>query len=160
MDITTLVLPVAGLGKRLLPLTEHTPKALLAVGGKPCIEYVLEEGWAAGIRDAVLVINPSQQAHFEKYIARAQAKFPEMNFRFAFQEQAFGSGEAILEAARLLEGKPFTVRFCDDILIAEENALRSLLDFFEEYRAPMILLERVPREVVARYGIVATAPVP
>ncbi len=56
--VTTLVLPIAGLGKRLMPLTKKTPKNLVRVNGKPLIEYVLEEAVAAGIRKVVLIDDP------------------------------------------------------------------------------------------------------
>lgn len=153
--VTKLVLPLAGIGKRLRPLTYQTPKNLLPVNGKPLIEYTFEEGVEAGIKEVVLVIGSEHVVRYEQYLKEARKKFPMLKFHVRVQEKPFGNGHAILQAADVVEGEPFAVRFPDDILCGS-NALASLADAYRNVRAPILLLERVPWDLVSRYGVVKT----
>lgn len=154
-----MVLPVAGMGKRLMPLTREMPKNLLPVNGRPLLEYVLEEGMASGIKDVILIVNPSHRRNFERYIAKNRNKFPGMHFHIREQATPGGNGHAIVQAHDLLGDKPFAVRFCDDIIIGERPVLSSLIDLFRAYRSPILLLERVPRSLVSRFGVVGVKKV-
>lgn len=152
-----LILPVAGLGVRLRPLTLKTPKALVEINGKPIIEYSLEEAKEGGIKHIVLVVNPTQKVEFEKYAKNAAKKFG-LTFSIRVQDNLFGNGQAILAGGKDVKGRPFVVRFCDDIFVHKDNLVRSLVHFFEKHQAPVIVLERVPWDVIGRYGVVATKP--
>ena len=152
--ITKLVLPVAGLGKRLRPLTFKTPKNLIKLNGKPLLEYALEEAKPAGIKEVILIISPEHRRQFEQYLAAARKKFPDLTFHIRIQEEPLGNGHAILQAADLAENESFAVRFCDDIIIDKSPLLEALINFYEICNAPLILLERVPREEVCLYGVV------
>lgn len=154
MRVKTLVLPVAGLGKRLRPLTLRTPKNLLPVGGRPLIEYALEEAAETGIRDVAAVVSPRHRAQYARYFTSVGKRFPHLRLHLRLQEEPIGNGHAILQAADVVKSAPFAVRFCDDLIVAREPVLRSLIKFYEAYRAPIVLLERVPRRSVSRYGVV------
>lgn len=159
--VTKLVLPVAGLGKRLRPLTLKTPKNLIAVNGKPLIEYVLEEARMGGIKEIVLIVNPAHRRHFERYIRTAQKwKFRGMRFRIYEQTILGGDGHALLQAYALLKNEPFAVRFCDDIVVSDPPVLGSLLKIFRGVSAPVVLLRLVPDELVPRFGVVQVRRVP
>jgi UTP--glucose-1-phosphate uridylyltransferase len=160
--VTTLILPIAGLGKRLLPLTEKTPKNLVKVNGKPLLEYVLEEAVASGIKKVVLVVNPKNIGDFKAYVAKNKKRFPSLAFFIRVQPTPGGNGHAIAQAYDLIKDEPFAVRFCDDVLIADTaktgnpSALHSLIGLFERMGggASVILLERVPKNMVSRFGVV------
>ncbi len=153
--VIKLVLPVAGMGKRLRPLTLTTPKNLIPVHGKPLIEYVLEEARESGIKEVVLVVNPTQRKHFERYVQKMRrAKFRGIKFSIYEQQILGGDGHALLQAYSILIGEPFAVRFCDDIVVSNPPALQSLLTIFYAVKAPVVLLERVSDELVSRFGVV------
>ncbi len=152
--VTKLVLPVAGLGKRLMPLTRKTPKNLLEVNGKPLVEYAFEEAVQAGLKDVILIVGPVHNRRFEDYIKKASKKFPSLKFHIRVQETPAGNGHALICAADILKEEPFAVRFCDDILISDSPILGSLLKIFEKHRASSILLERIPKNQVSRFGVV------
>jgi len=153
--ITKLVLPVAGLGKRLLPLTKNLPKALVAASGKPLLEYVLEEAVSAGIKEVVLVINPRHAEHFKTYLKKGRKRFPELTFHVRVQDTPGGNGHAVVQAFDIIGNKPFAVRFCDDIVAGDPPALQSLIKIFDERRGSVVLLERVPKKLIPRFGVVA-----
>lgn len=152
--IRKLVLPVAGVGKRLRPLTLRTPKNLLSLDGKPLLAYALEEASRAGVKEVILVASPEHRKRFEKYLAAARRQFPDLRFTVRVQKEPIGNGHAILRAADLLKGEPFAVRFCDDVIVSRVPVLISLIRLFERCRAPVMLLKRVPKAKVSRYGVV------
>jgi len=152
--ITKLILPIAGLGKRLLPLTKHTPKNLLPVNGKPILEYVLDEAVESGIKEVVLIVNPKNRKAFSAYLATSKKKFPTLTFHVRIQETPGGNGHAIAQAYDIVKGEPFAVRFCDDVLLGNPPVLRSLIDIFGRYHASVVLLEAVPKNKVSRFGVV------
>ncbi|MEK9180039.1 MAG: sugar phosphate nucleotidyltransferase [Patescibacteria group bacterium] len=153
--ITKLVLPVAGLGKRLLPLTRRAPKNLIKVCGKPLLEYVLEEAEGSGIKEVVLIINPRHRRAFTEYIKKEGKRF---HFKFHLREQETpgGNGHAIVQAYDLLRSAPFIVRFCDDVVMGQKPITTSLVELFRSHRAPIVLLERVQWKLTSRFGVVAT----
>ncbi len=152
--VTKLALPVAGLGKRLMPLTKKTPKNLLEVNGKPLVEYAFEEAVQAGIRDVILIVGPVHNKRFEDYVRKVAKKFPSLKFHIRVQETPAGNGHALICAADILKEEPFAVRFCDDVLVSDSPILASLLKIFEKHKASTILLERIPKKDVSRFGVV------
>jgi len=154
MKITKLVLPIAGRGVRLLPLTKRTPKNLICVNGKPLLEYVLDEAVASGIKEVILVVNPDHRKRFDGYLRKNAKRFPALRFHVREQETPGGNGHAIVKAYDLLRGEPFAVRFCDDIVMTKRPVLLSLLQIFAAEKSPVLLLERVPEKLVSRFGVV------
>lgn len=152
--VRKLVLPVAGLGKRLRPLTLTIPKNLVPVNGKPLLEYTLEEAAQSGIEEAILIMGPEHRDRFAEYLeTTGKKKFPNLRFHIRIQEKPFGNGQAILQASDLLY-EPFAIRFPDDIIVGSPPTLSSLIAVFESRQAPVLLLERIPQEQVSRYGVV------
>lgn len=154
--VQTLVLPVAGLGKRLRPLTLRKPKALVRVNGGPLLEYILKEADASGIRTVILVASPQHRKQFAAYIKRHRRDFPNIHrFALRIQRKPLGDGHAVLQAARYFrKGEPVAVRFVDDLILTKTPPLASLIALYRRMRAPVLLLERVPKKDVSKYGIV------
>ena len=153
-QVTKLILPIAGLGKRLLPLTKHTPKNLIPVNGRPLLEYILDEAAASGIREVILVVNPKHRENFKKYIRENAKKFPALTFHTRIQETPGGDGHAVIQAYDLVASEPVAVRFCDDIILENPPVLKSLIDLSRRYKTSVILLEQVPKKMVSRWGVV------
>ena len=153
--ITKLVLPFAGLGKRLLPLTERIPKALVPLNKKPLLEYFLDEAISAGIKEVVLIINPTHRKDFKSYLRLTGPKFPSLKFHIREQATPGGNGHAIVQAYDVVRGEPFVVRFCDDIVLGQPSVVESLIELFGKYKSSIFLLERVPWNLVSRFGVVS-----
>ena len=147
------VFPAAGLGTRFLPATKAQPKEMLPLVDKPMIQYVVEEAVASGITEIIIVYRPDKRSikhHFERSDLGKRVRF-----RYAIQPKPRGLGHAVLAARRLVGGEPFAVLLGDDIVEdAPQPCLRQLLDVFEKYGAPVVAVERVPREVIHRYGVI------
>ncbi len=174
--VRSVVIPAAGLGTRILPATKAFPKELLPLVDRPIIQYGVEEAAAAGIDRVVLVTSPGNNmtaAHFrpnpaleailEKRgkteslaLVRRVSKLAELTT--VHQEQPLGLGHAVLMGAPAVGGEPFAVLLPDDVIDADPPALRRMVELFDELDGPVLLVERVPRDAVNRYGIIDAAP--
>lgn len=181
--ITTVILPVAGLGTRFLPATKSVPKELLPVVDKPLLQYAVEEAWRAGIRHVVLVNSP-KKAGLERHLQPADADLvaeltaknkPELlaalvgavpdglRVSIVMQPQALGLGHAVAcgaEAAQAQPGDGVAIMLVDDFIDATEGTSGCLADMVALHRdtgAWSLAVEAVPRDQVQRYGVVSLA---
>ena len=171
------VIPVAGLGTRMLPMTKAIPKEMLPIVDKPLIQYIVSECVAAGIKDIVLVTHSSKNAienHFdtsyeleatlEKRVKRALLDEvrsicpPDVTVMSVRQGEAKGLGHAILCAKPIVGNNDFVVLLPDVILDAytadqKTENLAAMIKRFNEIQASQIMLEPVAQEDVSKYGI-------
>lgn len=175
--ITKAVIPVAGLGTRMLPATKAIPKEMLPIVDKPLIQYIVNECVAAGIKEIVLVTHSSKNAienHFDKsfelettlenrvkrqLLDEIQAICPkDVTIMHVRQGEAKGLGHAVLKARPLVGENPFAVVLPDVLIddaasnLSTEN-LASMIKRFEKTNASQIMVEPVPKEMVSSYGI-------
>ena len=167
------VLPVAGLGTRVLPGTKTTPKELLNVVDRPILSYIVEEAREAGIEHIVFVTGRAKQAiedYFDHQIeleAQLEAKgktdiLDMMNaelaqageMSFTRQMQPKGLGHAVWCARDIVGDEPFAVILPDVIVDAQPGALKQLADVYAEVGGNVIGVEQVPHEQTHKYGIV------
>ncbi len=148
--VRTAVIPVAGRGTRLLPLTKTTPKELLPVYDRPVIEHIVQEAQDAGIENIILVISDEKESlhhHFAENDAVS----------CVYQNEPLGDGHAIAQAIPKLEAdEPVLVLFGDELIdnAGGQNAAQQLIETFEKTNVSVIGLQNVPRAQVSRYGIV------
>ncbi|MFD0950019.1 UTP--glucose-1-phosphate uridylyltransferase [Paraperlucidibaca wandonensis] len=184
--ISTVILPVAGLGTRFLPATKSVPKELLPVVDKPLLQYAVEEAWRAGIRHVVLVNSPKKsglETHLQpadpELVAELTAKgkkdllaallgtVPEgLKVTVVMQPQALGLGHAVAcgaEAALASAGDGVAVMLVDDFIDAPlsgagaAGCLADMVALHEATGAWSLAVEEVPRDQVHRYGVVSLA---
>ena len=152
--VTKIILPSAGLAKRLRPLTNRIPKALVRLNGQPLLAYMLREAEVSGIYEAIVIANPQHVGHFERYWKAHAKDFPGIKKMYIrVQHVPLGDGHAVLQAADLITREPVAVRFLDDIIVSKMPLLVASLRLYEAVRAPIVLLEKVPWALVYRYGI-------
>jgi len=174
--VSTLLIPAGGLGTRMLPATKVLPKELLPLVDRPIVQYGVEEAVRSGIRQVLLITNPENTlttSHFNVNqtleSALAQNKKSELletvrnlttmaNVTSLPQVEPRGLGHAVLCGKPAIGEKPFAVLLPDDVIDAEPAALQQMLDVFSEVDGPVLLVERVPRNAVSRYGIIAGEP--
>ncbi|KLU98568.1 UTP--glucose-1-phosphate uridylyltransferase [Photobacterium aphoticum] len=176
-SVRKAVIPVAGLGTRMLPATKAIPKEMLPIVDKPLIQYVVNECVAAGIKEIVLVTHSSKNSienHFdtsfeleatlEKRVKRqlleeVQNICPkDVTIMHVRQGQAKGLGHAILCAHPLVGDEPFAVVLPDVILDDVASDLRrenmaAMVAAFNETQISQVMVEPVPMEEVSSYGV-------
>ena len=174
--ITHAVIPVAGFGTRMLPLSKSVPKELLPLGNRPAIHYVVEEAIAAGIKHIVL-IGHAQKSAIENYFdinaeldsqLRAKGKdaladslnwLPDdVTVSMIRQGKALGLGHAVLAARPIIGEHDFAVLLPDVVLdpftgdMTADN-LAFMMDAFSDDSHSQILVDKVADEDVHKYGI-------
>lgn len=137
------VIPTAGLGSRLAPITLGVPKALLPLGRRPAIDFLLEEAEAAGLREVAVVINPSRPA-VREYLEGSVSldRFPALSFTCLEQPEPKGLGDALLRVADFVGDRPFALMLPDTIGVCRPSPLAQLLEVFRTTGHPCIGLTR------------------
>ena len=174
MTVRKAVFPAAGLGTRFLPATKAQPKEMLPLVDKPTIQYVVEEAVDSGLEQIIIVTGRNKRAiedHFDaafelEYYLNDRGKVDELaqiktiselaSVSYVRQKEPLGLGHAILCARALVGAEPFAVFLGDDIIGgAAVPCMRQLLDVYDKYDGPVIAVERVPRERIHQYGVIA-----
>ncbi|WP_440455018.1 UTP--glucose-1-phosphate uridylyltransferase [Psychrobacter sp. ASPA161_9] len=175
-NITHAVIPVAGFGTRMLPLSKSVPKELLPLGNRPAIHYVVEEAIAAGIKHIVLV-GHAQKSAIENYfdinaeldsqlrhkgkdeLADSLNWLPEdVTVSMIRQGKPLGLGHAVLAARPIIGAHDFAVLLPDVVLdpfttdMSADN-LAFMIDAFAKDSHSQILVDKVADEDVHKYGI-------
>lgn len=177
MRIRKAVLPVAGLGTRVLPATKVIPKEMLPLVDKPTLQYIVEEAVAAGVEEIIFVTSRSKRSiedHFDSFpeleevlerkgkrkeleeIRRLQAMATYASVR---QSEPLGLGHAILCAKDLVGDEPFITMLGDNLVAPETPCLPRLIEVYEQYQGSVLSLVPLPPEVVPTYGIASVEEV-
>jgi UTP--glucose-1-phosphate uridylyltransferase len=175
--IKKAVIPVAGLGTRMLPATKAIPKEMLPIVDKPLIQYIVSECIEAGITEIVLVTHSSKNAienHFDKSFelettleSRVKRQLLDelrsitpkgTTIMHVRQGEAKGLGHAVLKARPIIGEEPFVVVLPDVILdesysdLSKDN-LAQMMAHYNENSHSQIMVEQIPTELVDKYGI-------
>jgi len=176
-NIKKAVIPVAGLGTRMLPATKAIPKELLPVYDRPIIEHVVKEAIAAGITEIILVTRSGKEAienHFDAHYElehRLEKKGKEtilgtvkniipdhVTVTSVRQSDALGLGHAVLCAKHLLNNEPFAVLLPDVLVLDQESreknySFTAMTDAWDETGVGQVMVERVDSEAIENYGV-------
>ena len=173
MTVRKVVLPVAGLGTRLLPATKSQPKEMLPVGYKPVVQHVVDEMMAQGIKQFLFVTSRKKRS-IEDYFdddpelstslaAKGQSidevdyAAAGVHFYYVRQRRAFGNGDAVRLAAEFVGGESFVVGFGDTIIYSphQSQVVDRLVAAHEFHGASATIgVCEVPYSDSSRYGIV------
>ena len=169
--IKQAIIPLAGLGTRLLPLTSVFAKELLPINGKPGIEYILDECINAGIKEIILIISKKKimikkyfyNDKFYKDIIKKKRdpriikeykkilKYRKM-IKFVFQNKPLGTGDAVLKTKKYIKDKYFLMLLPDD-LIVKNNCSKSMIALHKKYNSSVMASIMVNKKEVSRWGI-------
>jgi UTP--glucose-1-phosphate uridylyltransferase len=168
------VLPVAGLGTRVLPVARATPKNLLNVFDRPILSYVIEEARAAGIEHFVFITSRGQGS-IEDYFdgnpevegaLEAKGKTDVLaevrrdiltpgSMSFVRQMAPLGLGHAVWCARDIIGDEPFAVMLPDMLMAAKTPALAQAISAYEKTGGNIVVVEPAPEGEAHKYGIVA-----
>jgi UTP--glucose-1-phosphate uridylyltransferase len=171
--IKQAIIPLAGLGTRLLPLTSVIPKELLPINGKPNLEYIMEECVEAGIKQFIFIISKNKKSikkyffndSFYKKIIKQKKdkrivdefrkikKYQKM-IRFVYQNTPRGTGDAVLKCERLIKSKFFLMLLPDDLII-NKNCSIEMIKLHAKTKGSIIATKTVNKKTVSRWGILS-----
>ena len=169
--IKQAIIPLAGLGTRLLPLTSVFAKELLPINGKPGIEYILDECIEAGINEVIFIISKKKlmikkyfyNDKFYKNIIKHKKdpriiseykkilKYKRM-IKFVFQNKPLGTGDAVLKAQKFIKDKYFLMLLPDDLII-KKNCSKSMIVTHKKFNSCVMASMKVNKNEVSRWGI-------
>ena len=170
--IKQAIIPLAGLGTRLLPLTSVLPKELLPINGKPVLEYILEEGINAGIKEFIFIISNKKKGikkyfyndSFYKKIIKKKSKDKRLRLefskikkykkiiKFVYQNSPKGTGDAVLKCQHIIKSNYFLMLLPDDLIIGN-NCSRAMIKLHNKYKVSIIASKKVKKSNVSRWGI-------
>ena len=151
--ITKVVIPAAGKGTRLLPLTKAVPKELIPLGTKPVLEHIVEEVLACGIKQILFVISEQKTAirsHFGDGLGGVR-------FEYAFQYEQKGLADAVNCSKEFVGSDSFAVVLGDSVIETDQPVspfCRVLETYSQTSAAGVVLVQKTPMDEVSRYGIV------
>ena len=171
--IKQAIIPLAGLGTRMLPLTSVTPKELLPINGKPNLEYILEECLNAGIKQFIFIISDKKK-NIKKYFyndkfylkilkkkkdKRIRIEFNKIKkyrkmIKFVYQNKPKGTGDAVLKCEKHIKGKYFLMLLPDDLII-KKNCTQEMIKLHNQKKCSVIATKKVPKKTVSRWGILS-----
>ena len=169
--IKQAIIPLAGLGTRLLPLTSVFAKELLPIYGKPGIEYILDECIDAGIKEVIFIISKKKlmikkyfynDKFYKEIIKRKKdpriineykklLRYKKM-IKFVFQEKPLGTGDAVLKTRKFIKDKYFLMLLPDDLII-KKNCSKSMIAIHRKFKSSVMASMKVNKKEVSRWGI-------
>ena len=169
--IKQAIIPLAGLGTRLLPLTSVFAKELLPINGKPGIEYILDECIEAGIKEVIFIISQKKimikkyfyNDKFYKDIIKRKKdsrvlseykkilKYKKM-IKFVFQDKPLGTGDAVFQTKKYIKDEFFLMLLPDDLII-KKNCSKSMMAVHKKFNASVMASMKVKKNEVSRWGI-------
>lgn len=174
--IRRAIIPAAGYGLRLLPVTKAVPKELLPVAGKPMIQYAWEEALTCGLKEIGIVIHPEKEAIKKYFLADERLErvlkkkgwegtYKDMlalprraKITFIYQSERRGLGHALLSARDFVAGEPFALLNPDNIYIGPKPCLSLLLEAWAELKTSIVLLGWIKREETDKVGVAEVEP--
>ena len=169
--IKQAIIPLAGLGTRLLPLTSIFPKELLPINGKPGIEYILDECIEAGVSEIIFIISKKKEMikkyfnndNFYKSIIKKKKDpriikeykkilFFKKKIKFVYQNKPMGTGDAVLKTKRFIKNNYFLMLLPDD-LIMKKNCSKDMIKIHKKLKGSVMASMKVKKNNVDRWGI-------
>ena len=169
--IKQAIIPLAGLGTRMLPLTSVFAKELLPINGRPGIEYIIDECISAGIKEIIFIISNKKimiknyfynDVFYKKIIKKKKDKRISKEYKkilkykkmikFVYQNSPLGTGDAVLKTKKYINDDYFLMLLPDDLII-KKNCSRSMIAIHKKYKSAVMASMRVNRNNISRWGI-------
>ena len=171
--IKQAIIPLAGLGTRMLPLTSVMPKELLPINGKPNVEYILDECIDAGVKQFIFIISKNKSnikkyffndVFYKKIIKKKNdrriieefnklKKYQKM-IKFVYQNKPKGTGDAVLKCKKFIKSRFFLLLLPDDLII-KNNCTKEMLSLHNKTKSSIISTKIVDKKDVSRWGILS-----
>ena len=174
--ITKAIIPAAGLGTRMLPISHAVPKEMLPIVDLPAVYYLVEEAVRSGITDILIITNRDKDAmedffdlsvEYERAlgekgkhaeIARLREIANMANVYFLRQKETRGLGHAVGRARSFVGDEPFAVLYGDDIIFSEVPVCRQMMDVYEKYGRSVVGVKPVSATDLRKYSSLKVEP--
>lgn len=162
MKVTKAVIPAAGIGARMRPITNAVPKELLPVGPLPMMQYAVAEAVAAGMAEIFVVIHREKKRLIEEFYSKSnwreltiyhsESENKQVSLNWVHQENPLGVMDALDQVRGFIGNEPFAVLMPDNVFFGTEPCVSALLDCFKEYEQNLLGLIEVTEESARLFG--------
>ena len=174
--IRKAIIPAAGLGTRMLPISHAVPKEMLPIVDMPAVSFLVEEAVKSGIEEILIITNRDKDAMENFFdlnieydtVLSAKGKTAEAetlrnianmaNVYFLRQRETKGLGHAVGRARSFVGDEPFIVMYGDDIIFSEVPVCRQMMDVYEKFGKPVVGVKPVPKEQLTKYSSLKAEP--
>lgn len=175
--VTKAIIPAAGLGTRMLPISRAVPKEMLPIVDYPAIYHLVKEAADSGIKEVLIITGRDKDSiedffdyspEYDKKLS-AGGKLDQIkelhdicdmaNVYFVRQKDAKGLGHAVGCARAFVGNDPFLVMYGDDIIFSKTPVCQQLMDTYEKYGRPVVGVKPVPMELISRYCSLKAEPI-
>lgn len=173
MNIYKAIIPCAGLGTRFLPITKTIPKEMLPLLDKPALQYSIEEGLKAGLKNFIMVTNKNKKTiedHFDDYVEFEEilksknkecllsslGKISDLaDFTYVRQREPLGLGHAIWSARHAIGKEYVAILLPDDVFMGSTSGIAQLMKVAMQEKCNIVAVQEMPIEEISRYGVIA-----
>lgn len=165
MKIKKAVIPAAGLGTRMFPISKKIPKEMLLIGQKPMIQYAVEEAVDYGIEQVIIIINsekelikkyflgqPSKECLSEKEAQGIKTILSKVELIFLYQNHPMGLADAISLSRETIKNEPFALLLPDNIILPDVSPFHLLTEAFNKYKKDVGALTKIYPEEFKLFG--------
>ncbi len=164
------IIPAAGMGTRVLPASKAVPKEMLNIVDKPAMQYIVEEAFASGIEEVLIITNRGKEAmedHFDhafeletklegkedkkEILESVKACSNFGNIYFLRQKETGGLGHAVLCAKNFVGNEPFAVLYGDDVIESDEPVTKKLIETYEKYDKGVVGVKEILGDAIMKY---------
>ena len=162
-NIKKAVIPAAGFGNRLMPITKAVPKELLPFGSFPAIHYAVKEIVNCGIQQIAIIIREGKTA-IRNYFTLSEDDvsnniYDKVQISYIYQEEQRGLGDAILECQKFVANQPFAVILPDNIIPNRQTGLSALIKCYKNFGCSCIGLIPINEENAEYFSEIYCNPV-
>lgn len=170
MKVTKAIIPAAGFGSRMLPVTKAIPKEMLPLVDKPAIQFIVEEAAASGIEDILIVTSRGKVAiedHFDRYpeledtlnkpgkeeMLESVIEVNKLaNITYIRQPEINGLAQAIMMGRGFVGDEPFMVLYGDDVIVSDTPVTKQLMTAYDEFSLPSLGIQQVAEQYISLYS--------
>ena len=156
--VRKVLIPIAGQGSRMRPITTYLPKEMLPIINIPVIDFIIDEFYTANIKHFIFIISPLKNL-LNKHIKNLfLQKYTDCKYEFAIQQTPNGLGDAILKTQDLiLDDESFFLALPDNIIFPNANLLiEQMLTIFSDCGCYSVVTSKIPKEEAGKRAIVFT----
>ena len=175
--IRKAIIPAAGLGTRMLPISSAVPKEMLPIVDLPCVYYLVEEAVKSGIEEILIITNRGKGAMEDffdlniEYLDNLEkkgkteevGKLREIagmaNIYFLRQKETKGLGHAVGKARSFVGDEPFAVLYGDDIIFSKTPVVKQMMEVYEKSGGSVVGVKPVPKEDLVKYSSLKVTPI-
>jgi len=166
LKVKKILIPMAGEGTRMMPLTRSIPKELLPVGYKPMFQYALEEAIEVGVKDVCVIVNEKKKTAIHdcilgsvsekqvesRYCIELKKLVLSCNLTFVCQPEPRGLADALYRCKSFVSNEPFIIALPDNVFFSSTPSLEQMLPAFYKYQKGILGLIKVSAREAKRFG--------